>query len=322
MSNIKTSIEWTDKTWGPTTGCDKVSPGCKHCYAETIAKRFWKDRKFTDVRLHPERLSDPLRWRKPSKIFVDSMSDLFHDVPFDYIAAVFGIMAVTARHTFQILTKRPARAVEFFEWLRNQSSTWKSQSPITEFCIHGAWKYGGMDAENLPCWNVPSWPLPNVWIGVSAEDQKRANERIPDLLRIPAAVRFVSAEPLLGPIDLNEREFICETWRRGITIGTYLDWVIVGGESGPGSRPCNVNWIRDIVRQCKAASVQVFVKQLGAWPYETDGWYGSTDPEGLKPLQLKFVGGKKVPPFLQLKNKKGGDPAEWPADLRVREMPR
>ena len=210
-----TAIEWTDIVWNPVTGCDKVSPGCDHCYAERIASRRGKG--FPNgfaLTLHPERLRSPLHKRKPKRIFVNSMSDLFHDgIPDDYIAEVFAVMAEADWHTFQVLTKRPGR---MRSWTRRHR----------------------LD------------PLPNVWLGVSAEDQKWADIRIPVLLDTPAAVRWVSAEPLLGPINL----------------GAYLpvlDWIVVGGESGPGHRRMEPGWAREIRDQCVAAAVPFHFKQWG-----------------------------------------------------------
>lgn len=174
-----TKIQWTDETWNPVTGCTKVSQGCKHCYAERVFPRAYAKtgRCFTDVRTHPERLDQPLRWKKPRRVFVNSMSDLFHeDVPDEFIDKVWEIMANAPDHTFQILTKRPARML--------------------------AWT-GGVDAGKWPMWLLP-WPLPNVWLGVSVEDQATADERIPPLLRTAAAVRFISLEPCLGPVDLSK----------------------------------------------------------------------------------------------------------------------
>lgn len=279
------TIEWTDATWNPVTGCTKVSPGCKNCYAEAIAKRFWKGRKFTDVRCHPERLGQPLKWRNPRRVFVNSMSDLFHEeVPSYFVDDVVSVMKRAEQHVFQILTKRPSRMIEYF------------------------------DSTNA---RTDGWPLPNVWLGVSIEDQEHANERIPLLFRTPAAVRFVSCEPLLGPINL---EGICSTptcfnaLRPGYYVPEKLDWVIVGGESGPDARPCNVAWIRQIVEQCGVAEVPVFVKQLGSRPvapFVTDPF--DDDDGGVSVMSGCLP--------VKLRASMGADPAEWPEDLRVREFP-
>ncbi len=208
-------IEWTEATWNPVTGCDKVSPGCAHCYAETFAERFRGVRGHPyeqgfDLQLRPERLKQPLAWRKPRMIFVNSMSDLFHErVPEEYIASVFGVMQQASWHTFQILTKRSERLADL--------------------------------ADTLP------WP-DNVWMGVSVENQ-RWTTRIDALRRVPAAIRFLSCEPLLGPLQLDL---------------TGIHWVIVGGESGHGARPMQPAWAHDIRAQCEAARVAFFFKQWGA----------------------------------------------------------
>ncbi len=210
MSSTSTAIEWTDKTWNPTTGCNKVSPGCKHCYAETITKRF--ARHFPngfDFTLHPERLDEPRRWRKPSRVFVNSMSDLFHErMPLGFLREIFAVMEECPRHVFQILTKRHERMAEL--------------------------------ASELP------WPG-NVWMGVSVEDQDYAH-RVDYLRRVPAAVRFLSCEPLLGPLDLNL---------------SGIHWVIVGGESGPRHRPMAADWARGVREQALEAGVAFFFKQWG-----------------------------------------------------------
>lgn len=270
-----TAIEWADATWNPVTGCSVVSSGCTHCYAmrlaggrmrhhptregltlSTKAGPVWTG----EVRFNEGVLSQPLRWRRPRRIFVCAHGDLFHEaIPDDWIDQVFAVMARAPHHHFLVLTKRPER--------------------MRVFC----------DANAASC---------NVWLGVSVEDQKTADARIPELLATVAAHRWISAEPLLEPVDLNRRTFVrcpkhdttygfclqdCGDWIR-------LDWVVVGGESGPGARQCDVQWIRDIVRTCAAARTPCFVKQLGS-----NSDYRAT--------------------------KKGADPMEWPADLRVRQWP-
>jgi protein gp37 len=256
----KTSIEWATDVWNPVTGCNKVSQGCKNCYAETIANRFWatqyppnedgSPRKFTDVRLHPERLEDPLKWKKPRRVFVNSMSDLFHEsVPVKFIDLVFGYMAAAHQHTFMILTKRPMRMLDYVSGVAYDKQLDRTKTN-QRWQLSDTWR------------DIPT-VLPNVWLGVSVEDQKTADERIPILLETPAAVRFVSYEPALGPVDLNKKELFCETWSRGgYTIGTYLDWIIMGGESGPGARPMHPDWARSVRDQCQAAGVPFFFKQM------------------------------------------------------------
>lgn len=249
----KTGIEWTDATWNPVTGCTEVSPGCDHCYAKTFAER-WRGtpghyfENGFNVQLRPDKLEQPLRWKKPRKIFVNSMSDLFHDaVPDDYIAQVFAVMAKAQQHTFQVLTKRHARMRALLGGSRFRSQVFAHRA-----------QPGGM-----------YWPLKNVWLGVSAENQQWADIRIPALLETPAAVRFVSAEPLLGPIDLRPQ---WASW-------PGIDWIIVGGESGRGARPMHPAWVRSIRDQSDLFGVAFLFKQWGEWtPYappgvwETDMW--------------------------------------------------
>jgi len=256
---MTTAIEWTDETWNPVTGCDKVSPGCDHCYAEGIANRFAGTKAFPHgfaVTLHPERMGVPLKWKTPRRVFVNSMSDLFHDqVPDEFIAAVFAVMAATPQHTYQILTKRHGR-------MRSLLNDW-SRSPgafMHAGASTGAWK--ALGAMHL---TTPIAPLPNVWLGVSVEDQKRANLRIPALLETPAVVRFLSMEPLLGPVDITP-------WLRhkpGLVHG--LDWVIVGGESGPRARPVDGAWVRSLRDQCAASGEAFFFKQWGGRTPKANG---------------------------------------------------
>lgn len=218
MASTSTAIEWTDKTWNPTTGCNKVSPGCKHCYAETITKRFHTNfPNGFEFTLHPERLGEPLKWRKPSRIFVNSMSDLFHEqMPINFLVQVFEVMKKADHHIFQILTKRHERLVEL--------------------------------APLLP------WP-DNVWMGVSVENQKYAH-RIDYLRKVPAKVRFLSCEPLLGPLELDL---------------TGIHWVITGGESGPKHRPIKEEWVRSIKDQCRENEVAFFHKQWGGVRPKSNG---------------------------------------------------
>jgi protein gp37 len=243
----KTTIEWADEVWNPVTGCTKVSTGCQNCYAERVAGRFWGERKFTDVRVHKERLDDPLRWKKPRRVFVNSMSDLFHkDVPFDFILRCWMAMAAADQHTFMILTKRPDRMHLFLnEWLP------------------GAWGLATMSLQLL------DQPLPNIWLGVSVENQKAADERIPLLLDTPAAVRFVSCEPLLGPVRLGKwLPYYDPTQHYALDMPSMkgkIDWVIAGGESGPGARPMHPDWARGLRDAAQLAQVPFFFKQWGEW---------------------------------------------------------
>jgi protein gp37 len=267
----KTGIEWTDATWNPVTGCSNVSPGCDHCYAEGIARRFDGTKAYPngfDVTLRPERLDQPLRWQRSRRIFVNSMSDLFHaDIPHDYIAGVFAVMAIAQRHTFQVLTKRPGRMRSLLHDADFRSAVYRAVNdrPIWERPDDG---------------HVDSWPLPNVWLGVSTENQKWADVRIPVLLDTPAAVRFISAEPLLGPIGLlgdpespgpaiirtgyeSRTDYGTGTeWATEDEVG--IDWVIVGGESGPGARPMNADWARSLRDECNQADIAFLFKQWGS----------------------------------------------------------
>lgn len=295
-------IEWTDRTWNPTTGCTKVSPGCDHCYAEGIARRFAGSKAFPrgfDVTLHPERLDAPLRWRKPARVFVNSMSDLFHDdVPDEFIARVFAVMAVTPQHTYQVLTKRHGR-------MRSLLSDEGFVGEVAQEAVGGNVHDGWPEVPVEP--GIPWWPLRNVWLGVSVEDQKRADLRIPPLLATPAAVRFLSCEPLLGPVDLlGQPDHGCDEAGPAITHDGYtirtdygtgiehdcdhqigIDWVIVvGGESGPGARPLDIDWVRSLVEQCERADVPAFVKQLGSQYGPSKGGAIETFPAHLRVRQF------------------------------------
>lgn len=254
-----TGIEWTNRTWNPVVGCTKVSTGCKNCYAKTLHDLRHKAhgagkavpaqyaKPFEEVQLMPERLRAPLSWKKPQRVFVNSVSDLFHeDVPDQFLDRVFAVMALAKQHTFQVLTKRAERMKKYITTrLRIES-------------IYDQWhEFSGDPRE------ADAWPLPNVWLGVSVENQAAADERIPHLLKTPAAVRFLSCEPLLGKLKL----MVVGTGPQSVTPlhpderGAQLSWVIVGGESGPGARPMEVGWARSIVEQCGGAGVPVFVKQ-------------------------------------------------------------
>ena len=332
----KRGIAWTDMTWNPVRGCSRISPGCggpgPHggCYAEAQALRVYRcdrgrgvpigsgsydglvmmvggrdcpsciaqgqpssdergewwcptciglgrvdgEARWTGgVRLAPSALDAPLRMRAPKRIFVNSMSDLFHErLSALSIARVFDVMQRAHWHTFQVLTKRAERMKEFCSWA----------------------------AEN------GMGPLPNVWLGVSVEDQQRADERIPHLLATPAATRFLSVEPMLGPVQLGVGDCFFD-YGVGGHGRSGIDLVICGGESGKQARPCDVAWVRSLRDQCRAAGVATFVKQLGA---------RSTNSS-------EDVGPWPVAPATDIrwKDSHGGDPAEWPEDLRVRELP-
>lgn len=268
-------IEWTGETWNPMTGCDQISAGCDNCYALTMARRLKGmgspayqnegDPRTSGpgfrLTLQPDRLDQPLRWKRPRVVFVNSMSDMFHkDVPEDYIAQVFDVMRRADQHVFQVLTKRPKRMRNVLRQLSVQGEhvRWVNDHPVRHSLRHN--------------------PLPNVWLGTSVEDS-RAEFRIEMLRQSPARVRFISAEPMIGPpsvgLDL-----------RGI------DWVIIGGESGARARPLELTWVRWWIYQAQEAGAKVFVKQLGKVYAEENGGPA-----------------------------KGGDPAYWPEDLNIRDLP-
>jgi protein gp37 len=296
-----TAIEWTDATWNPVAGCSIHSPGCKNCYAMPMAARIermnpaathyagltqpskagavWTGK----VALAPDSiLLAPLRWKKPRRIFVNSMSDLFHEaVPDEWIDRIFAVMALTPQHTYQVLTKRAERMHDYMVEGENENTD------RFESIADAAVSFAG-DAAAAPLLDM-DWPPPNVWPGVSTERQQEADERIPFLLDTPAAVRFVSAEPLLGPVDLLPYLFITThaddeqlritpegmkaelpfndpaTTRLEDISTPRLDWVIAGGESGPKARPSHPDWFRSLRDQCRAAEVPFFFKQWGEW---------------------------------------------------------
>ncbi|WHM32416.1 phage Gp37/Gp68 family protein [Streptomyces sp. BPPL-273] len=275
MTTQHTAIEWTDRTWNPVTGCTKVSPGCDHCYAETIAHRFDGSKAFPngfDVTLHEERVDQPYRWKKPARVFVNSMSDLFHqDVPDLFITQVFDVMEANKQHTFQVLTKRHARMRSFVqqrESLKREYAAKFDDCPTEAMRNSPAAKWARARAANPPA---------NIWLGVSVENQKWADIRIPALLETPAAVRFLSCEPLLGPVDLKQAVRTMGSERgHGLTASYVhaggccrkfhgIDWVIVGGESGHGARAMHPDWVRSLRDQCEQGRVPFFFKQWGEW---------------------------------------------------------
>lgn len=319
------NIEWTDDTWNPIVGCSIVSPGCTNCYAMKMAARIEAMARASGghhaghyagttkkvkgnavwtgmLALAPENiLLAPLHWKKPRLVFVNSMGDLFHeDAPDEWIDKVFAVMALSPQHQFQVLTKRAERMREYLsdEETPVRVALTRNQLSNPEACLVGV---------NIKITQA-AWPLPNVWLGVSAERQQEANERIPQLLQTPAAIRFVSCEPLLGPIDLTNLGDVAMSLNaftgeakhllgmRDKTLGA-LDWIIVGGESGPGARPFDVDWAHSLLRQCKTAGAAAFMKQLGSNPH-SDG----------RPLHGQPRG-------------KYDDPARWSPELRIREFP-
>lgn len=339
----KTKIEWTNDVWNPIRGCTRVSEGCRFCYAEAVAARFsgpsmpyeglarmtksgprWTGKlKFVE-----KHLNDPLRWRKPRRIFVNSMSDLFHEkVPDHWIDRIWAVMLISALHekqyghTFQILTKRPERAAMYLT----------DPDLISRLAIACGQLMEDSDGwhDAIIAYGKPTHP--SIWLGVSVEDQKTADQRIPLLLQSPAAVRFVSYEPALGPVDFRHYMWpVHEQWpaqfqspeearaagahvekvRQALVYAhrQFVDWIIVGGESGKNARPFDIAWARQTIEQCRAAEVACFVKQLGARPI--------LSPQD----QIRFIAagladsGRRDP--------KGGDMSEWLEDLRVREWPK
>jgi protein gp37 len=319
------AIQWTDASWNPTRGCKKVSPGCRACYAEAFAERFrgahqtkpdpdhkpakGEKRRVIpmldergqpvphayhdgfDPRLVPDMLGLPLTWKRGRKIFVNSMSDLFMDeVPDSYIDQVLARMLLVHRHTYQVLTKRADRMAGYFTADDLYRRVSDAASDVR--AMHSDLRYVFTNAQK-PL--LPSW----LWLGVSVEDKKYGMPRIEHLRRVPAAVRFLSVEPLLediGTLDL-----------------TGIHWVVVGGESGIRARKCEVEWIRNVVAQCKAAAVPVFVKQLGA--------RATDEKNGIAGARLRLPQESAGLVKLRLKDSKGGEISEWPEDLRIQQMP-
>lgn len=260
------AIEWTDHTWNPTSGCTRVSPGCDHCYAENVTVRWGGD--FSKIVVHPERLAYPLkRWKPGSKVFVDSMSDLFHEeIPLDFLADVFAVMALAVRRgiIFQVLTKR-AHAMH-----RIVNEEAFRALVLVKFLARAV----EMKLTVPECFEF-QWPLPNVWLGVSVESQRYADLRIPLLLDTPAAIRFLSCEPLLGSVDLWSPRYPNPRGGRSGAVSHWtpsIDWVIGGGESGPAARPCHPAWARALRDACVAARVPFFWKQWGSWSHDQAGY--------------------------------------------------
>ncbi len=297
----KTNIPYVDFTWNPGCGCpEKVSPACGNCWADGLHTKRHEAYKagkklpeqyakpFTALQQFPDRLDEPIRRKKPCSIAVMFMGDLF-TFPFDFIDKVVEVAEVTPWHTYQLLTKRPERMLKYFKW------RWNNADQHMLDCTKAkAWKKEhNIDGNNMY--------VPNLWLGVTSENQEQADKRIPILLQIPAAVRFVSIEPMLGPVDLNQNYANGKWW------GDKLSWVIVGGESGPGARPMHPDWARSVRDQCQAASVPFFFKQWGqhlpASQYESmneDEWRkvdgNGTLPAmcGLGSLRVWSIGKKKA----------------------------
>lgn len=329
MSTTQTSISWTDVTWNALRGCSRVSTGCEHCYAESQAGRFsgsgqpyeglvrktsqgWK---WTgDIKLITKDLELPLHWKKPRRIFVNSMSDLFHEnVPDIWLLAIFDVIRQCPQHTFQILTKRAKRQQDFcarLRWDNFYNAKQPRHLPIEYRTQDGGgvlWLADSHDGPGYPLMGCHRYTgMHWVWLGVSVENQDTADERIPWLLNTPAAVRFISYEPALGPVDFT-KVWCTDGDRLGpylhnLGMDTGLDWVICGGESGSKARPCDLEWLQSCISQCSAAGIACFVKQIGSHP---EVW----NKDHTVMYQPKLY------------DRKGADPSEWPNDLQVQQFP-
>lgn len=337
------NISWTDATWPIVAGCEYASPGCSNCWAVrdswrlahnphpavraafdgTVRKTETGTLVWTGlVRTLPQRLDWPLTWRKARKIFVCSQSDLFHPkVPFEFIAAAFGVMAAAPQHTFQVLTKHPGRALEFFAWLQADR-----EGPAIR-CLWEAREALGADFSRHAPHEPPEWPLENVWFGVTTEDQKRADERIPKLLAIPAAVRWVSYEPALELVSFegwlptrccNGQDCAC----RGLPVypAPYIDLIVFGGESAQTrakTRQCDIEWGRITLNACKITGTKFFMKQ-GGTNLITSGsgpvWTAKLDDTGKGYFRV-------LPPAGKTSRYKFHEMEHLPEDLRVQEFP-
>lgn len=330
-----TTISWTGKSWNPIAAydlatekrgwfCQRVSPGCTNCYASAMNRYRGNGHDYAvrnaekvDIRIDEKHLVKPLSWKKPIRIFPCSMTDLFLDAHTDeMIAQVYAVMALAQRHTFQVLTKRPERR-------RNLLADAGFRELIAVFAGEKAMELTDPHDRRtddlratVPDIEGDDWPLPNIWEGISAEDQERADERIPILLETPAAVRWVSYEPALGPIDFTEhlwgRAVFCDLCPKDADCECgfktrrengepSIDWIVFGGESGGGARGFDIEWGRSTIAQCREAGAAVFAKQLGRKPFERNLVDDSTS--------------------IHLIDAKGEDPSEWTEDLRVREYP-
>jgi protein gp37 len=373
----KSKIEWTDASWNPIAAfrgdkrgwhCEMVSAGCTNCYAASLNHLRGTGLPYNvqsrdQVELRFVGLDQPLRWKRPRRIFVCSMTDLFAEfISDEWIAAVFGVMAASPQHTFLVLTKRAERMAKWFEWVsrfdRPDDGERRGGSAAFDVCCNAAARHEGGDI-------IPDiakgrrWPLHNVHLGVSVENQATADERIPDLQRCPAAIHWISYEPALEATDFSRSRWmwpVCQSWPAGYpspeaaraagvalpptqrqclvsahAASRFLKWIVVGGESGPGARPFDISWARSTIKACKAAGVACFVKQLGARPMmraETREGLRAGDRPGLEwPEGTRFstadehMGTEWQGRWALLKDRKGSVLTEWPQDLRIREYP-
>lgn len=281
-----TKIEWTEATWNPWHGCRKVSAGCKNCYMFREKKQYGQDPNV--VVRSKTKFYDPLKWKEPRRIFTCSWSDFFIEEADAWRDEAFAIMALTPQHTYQVLTKRPDRMMEYL------------RGPQTPRNIYAEVHYGDhplLEPRSHELYErLQNWPLPNVWLGVSVEDQKTADERIPLLLQTPAALRWLSIEPLLGPIEFSNvsrrSDAVSQLGKKALT---GIDWVVVGGESGPEARPTHPDWARSLRDQCTAAGVPFFFKQWGEWwpiGQMPDGWIDH-QPKELKNYTVLQLDGRQ-----------------------------
>lgn len=318
-------IAWTDETWNAIKGCSRISPGCANCYAERTAVRFAGpglpyEGLVRIANLHPQwtgqigvsetQMWKPLRWTRPRMVFVNSMSDIFHEnLEESTIDDMFAVMALCPQHTFQCLTKRADRQLAYMAEPGRGSEIIERMSRIAFDEVSKVGRSGRLPAlarfANKPTDDEIqiqikdfSWPPKNVWLGVSVEDQKRADERIPLLIQTPAALRWLSVEPMLGHVDLGLMGTCPKDWGKGYQpLYEFIDWVVCGGESGPGARRFDLDWARDLLAECRNAKVKFFMKQVGA--------------NAIDYFNPKF----------NVTDRKGGNPTEWPEMLRVREFP-
>jgi len=325
----KSAIEWTEASWNPTVGCSIISPGCTNCYAMKTARSLevrFGSKKYTGltkvvndnavwtgaIRLDEDALLHPLRWKKPRRIFVNSMSDLFHgDLPDEAIDKVFAVMALCPQHTFQVLTKRAER---MFQQIKRMGTS-------IDYLERHARSFGRTLRWSVPS-DLPSslagktiglvsWPLPNVWLGISAERQEEFDERERHLRETPAAVRFFSLEPLLDPINMAAALYVNEQCEYVGAKRQQIDWVIVGGESGSKARPMDPEWARSLRDQCQAAGVAYFFKQWGEWHSDA--------------LRFTTLDGKRPPPDMKIGKKRAGrllDGREWNEYPNEKSRPR
>ncbi|HUW35175.1 MAG TPA: DUF5131 family protein [Planctomycetota bacterium] len=346
----KSSIEWTGATWSPVRGCSPTSPGCLNCYAARMCARGLPNLRFPDgesaarmtptgpcwtgrVELVESQLLIPLHWRNPRRIFVNSMSDTHHEsLPDSAIDRMYAVMALCPQHTFMVPTKRAKRRREWCKGRYRKNAVlgiaWDMLGHLPKYKHHDI--------------NSRSWPLPNVWEGVSVSNQEEADRDIGILLQTPAALRFVSYEPALGPVQLTRHHQWCpeHDYEGGFCCSPCpslrsINWLIAGGESGPGARPCNIAWLRSAIGQCKDAGVPCFMKQLGSIPLIPEipeGLHGHDLVVAARAIDLEWplgthFGNRTGDPRWNgrqalLRDPKGGDMAEWPEDLRVREQPK